>query len=87
MRKSFFNEDSTVTAEGGKILVNLDNYFSKIYEDYMELGYSPRELSLIIMDSMTLIQAKKNGKISEKIEKERKDKIRAEQPKKTKIEK
>lgn len=65
MKKSYFNENSCLNEEGGKLLIQLDKYFEELYSKEMSKNNNLRELSQIIHSSISYIESKKSIEFSE----------------------
>lgn len=83
--KTFYKTNSTLTTDGAKLSSELDAYFDKLYNDYMNLGYSLRELTQIIQSSVTYVESKKSISFSDKYDKEERIEKSKNSSRKTKL--
>lgn len=65
--KSFFKPDTSHTVEGAKLSLQLDEFLSKIYQEYYSSGYQLREIQQLVNNSVTTQEMKFCVKASDEI--------------------
>ena len=73
--KTFYKNSTAFNEAGAKLIIDLDEHLDKIYNDYKNEGYSPREITQLILNSSFNKETKYSFEISEKIDKVERQKI------------
>jgi hypothetical protein len=71
MKKTYYDENSSLNEDGSKVSILLDQYFEDIFSKEMKKGYSLREITQIIYSSVSYVESKKSVEFSEIVNKQR----------------
>lgn len=63
---SFFNENETLKKEEYEIIGKINNALKPIFDEYLEKGYSTREIGKIIIEQLFVIEVQYRSKIISK---------------------
>lgn len=66
MNKTLFNENETLKKEEYQILDKINKALKPIFDEYLEKGFSTREIGKIIIEQMSIIEVQYRSRIISK---------------------
>lgn len=73
--KTFYKTSTAFNEAGAKLILDLDEQLDKIYNSYKNDGYSPREITQVILNSSFKKETQYSYEVSEKMDKDARQKI------------
>lgn len=71
MKKTYYDESTSLNEDGSKLSLGLDQYFDELFSKEMRKGHSLRELTQILYSSISYVECKKTLEFSNEYNKQR----------------